>query len=254
MIWGHVIGGHRLTFWVFVFHLPLFFLVSGYFMTTKQTFVEFSREKVHALIIPYIYTRISICALSVATSLVRGQAVLPGLLKILGGAVYGSGNGAGSRIASLALIKMPTFIGGIWFLLALFWALVITRKVLDANLPFLHGLIVVAIVAYADWTTSSTVWLPWDIQPGCVACIYVYAGFWLRKSEILNRSPSKSLLLACLFVSWWRVRYFKGFWMISNYLGNGLMDISGGFAFSYLIFATARVCEGYVRPARAVLA
>lgn len=91
VIWGHLRGGGTYTYWVYVMHMPLFFIISGYFLSARQPYNVFFLKKCRGLLIPYLKACVCFCTLSVLKSLVTGRPIMPSLLKWLGGSVYGAG-------------------------------------------------------------------------------------------------------------------------------------------------------------------
>lgn len=68
--------------------------------------------------------------------------------------------------------------GAIWFLQALFWALLIVRL-------FRRHCVVVIFVAAASWISARYVWLPLNLQSGGLASLLVYIGSWTyRQTDI----------------------------------------------------------------------
>ncbi len=57
IIAGHfgIVSAER---FVFTFHVPLFFLLSGYFLSTKVSFLPFMKQKARQLLVPYYVTGI----------------------------------------------------------------------------------------------------------------------------------------------------------------------------------------------------
>lgn len=55
IIAGHfgIVSAER---FVFTFHVPLFFLLSGYFLSTKVSFLPFMKQKARQLLVPYYVT------------------------------------------------------------------------------------------------------------------------------------------------------------------------------------------------------
>ena len=55
VVWGHAYRGQGGFFWlIFRFHMPLFFIISGYLFNNKRKFWSFTKHKFNTLIIPYI--------------------------------------------------------------------------------------------------------------------------------------------------------------------------------------------------------
>ena len=70
MIVGHcpVIPQMPIRHFIFTFHMPLFFIVSGYFFKAKETKTSFIRDAKH-LLIPYFVTCAAVVLLSFIKSL-----------------------------------------------------------------------------------------------------------------------------------------------------------------------------------------
>ena len=54
-IYGHL-GYDLLTSWIYSFHMPLFFFISGFLFNCRgMTFIDFLKRKIKSLIIPYFF-------------------------------------------------------------------------------------------------------------------------------------------------------------------------------------------------------
>ena len=105
-----ILAGHfgiaSANHFVYTFHVPLFFLLSGYFLSTKVSFLPFMKQKARQLLVPYYVTGVVI--LIVAT--VVNHFVWPEINALnnaesmLGALLYGSGapHSDPSRFAKLA--------------------------------------------------------------------------------------------------------------------------------------------------------
>jgi len=54
VILGHI-SFHSLSIWIYSFHIPLFFFLSGYLFNENRPFIPFLRKKIKTLLIPYIF-------------------------------------------------------------------------------------------------------------------------------------------------------------------------------------------------------
>lgn len=97
-------------------------------------------------------------------------------------------------------------------------------------------------MSYLGWVTATKIWLPWDIQAGATAAVFIWLGYIVKANAILTIRPSKWIVCICLMIMAWCIRYFNGFWMVTNYFGNGIMDFIGAFAISYLIYWSVKLC------------
>ena len=117
---------------------------------------------------------------------------------------------------------------------ALFWGLLIVRYVIDKiNAKYQFQLI--CIIAWIGYQTAKTIWLPLDIQAGMTAVIFIYLGYISEQYKVYEKQVDKPLIILSLFVTAWCIKYFNGFWMVSNFYGNGFMDILGAIASIYLL-------------------
>ena len=158
-----------------LFDVPIFFIASGYFI--KNTPIkDFIKARGKTLIIPYMFCG----AIFVSIALIRDYFI--GYQNYVGrflSLFYGSGYKR-VIISNIVLIES---IYGLWFLLALFWAAVIVRVFYNKKY---RGLIYLAI-SLLGFFSAKHVFLPFSIQPGMVACIYVYIGVLIKKYNLLEK-------------------------------------------------------------------
>jgi fucose 4-O-acetylase-like acetyltransferase len=55
VVLGHVNSKNIVNDWIYSFHMPLFFFLSGLCFTPKKTYMEFFVRKIKSLLLPYIY-------------------------------------------------------------------------------------------------------------------------------------------------------------------------------------------------------
>ena len=128
---------------IFSFHMPLFFILSGYFTKDCVNLRKATSKDAKNLLLPYAVTCGMTIVLAAIRALILGQDVVKEIIAWSCASLYGSGTliadwAAGTRI-----------IGAIWFLLALFFA----RFFMNYTSKFgkNQGL-VVAIIAYIGWS------------------------------------------------------------------------------------------------------
>ena len=212
---GHCNPPARIEKFIFSFHMPLFFFVSGYVYrqggTGAARYLARTKRDLLRLILPYVVT---VCLVAVFWLLIRAQGKtgaydsLPALLK---SALYGSGsNHNGIRL-----------IGEIWFLLALFWA----RRMMDAvfccKRELCRFLLVMGIVGAGIALAAAGLWIPADVDIALVAVGFMYAGWMLQKKPGLFDNPAFLCLMlligaASLFLPGLRMssRRYSGMWFL----------------------------------------
>lgn len=224
-------------------HLGIFFLISGYFISTRYSFEEFQRRKIKGILWPYLFTCFLICILSIPVNYFLHQDILHNMLKWVCGSFYGAG------IPDVPIIfkNYSPFIGALWFLLALFWGALITRKIIDVSKNDMQSMFIVSILFYIGWKTSESIWLPFDIQAGLTSTLFIFIGYLAKKHEIFSCKTSKLLILLLIFISIWNMKYFKGLWFAKKYFGNSLYDIIAALSTSFLLMKLCSKIKVYFR-------
>lgn len=220
----------------FSFHMPLFFIVSGYFLNSKSSCTSsFIKKNIRGLVIPYSVTSIFIVVLATLfTKLFQTGSVSTAIQRWLPAAIYGSGVTSSS---------MPTgieYIGAIWFLLALFWAKIIACELNRTNHALFYSLILFVI----GIRTSEYVWLPWSIQPAFCATMFLIIGQIVKSENLLEKNGIPTTIWLCLLFAWLYCGCFYGHLsMASNYYPDGAIDVIGGVSGSLCLIKASSVIK-----------
>ena len=237
VIVGHL-GGlpdliHRI---IFSFHMPLFFLISGYFMK-KMNEDAFLQKKTRDILFPYIITSAAIIVLVIIKGICLGESfteIITQCTKWIWAAFYGSGNNYTEPI----YIKQ---IGAIWFLLALFFATLIVNWVLK----YKNSTLIIISIVLAGYYSSKIFWLPFSIQAGMVASGFVYIGFIARQYNVLNRiQTTPSITAMCLSI--WLIGIACGcgkLYMVRNTYNLGIWEVVVSISAAVVILAIAHFLE-----------
>lgn len=194
----------------FSFHMPLFFILSGYFMRPERAFRW--KKELKELVGTYAVTAVIVLVgIVVAAKALRVSA--RDALRIWGSAaVYAAGD-----IAPHALWTQQARIGAIWFLLALFWAHLLLH--VFAKLP--HTPIWVAVSFVIGYASATWIWLPFDIQSGMCTLAFVYVGYLMRKYNLLGLLKQYPAIWGVSAVIWVvDIALFTGFSLALNSYGN----------------------------------
>ncbi len=221
IILGHL-GNGTINRVVFTFHVPIFYLITGYFIEKKKPINIFIREKFKSLIIPYAITCFVIVILSVIKNELFPTADRISVLKRW---IYASFYGAGDDYTKPFVIYQ---IGAIWFLLATFWGSVFLRSLLECRL-------VVRITFIGLWfafcvlSRKMLFWFPWSIQASGPALLYMYIGYEARELAPILGKCSREIKLSITALSIWVwldfIMHFKSFWLVHCDYGRGVTDI-----------------------------
>lgn len=233
-----VILGHQGISWinqiVYVYHLPVFFIIAGYFLK-KTDGLQFAKAKARRLLLPYAAAGSLICLVSLAKSWYHGSSLSGTLFTLIDATLYG----AGDHWETPFWINS---IGAVWFLLALFLALVIVNYTVEKK----YYQIILASVAFVGWSSFNVtgIWLPLSVQAGMLACVYLLIGYECRKHQLTATRINNLPLFGFILVTAFGIQYFKGIWLVHDYFGNGLFDFFVTIAASLVVFALSEyICH-----------
>jgi len=220
IILGHL-GNNGINRVVYTFHVPLFFILAGYFISEKKSMGGFVKSRARVLLVPYAVT----CAVMIVLGIAAG-IVLYGPIGVWQGinwlwaCFYGSGN-------SFDLIFHIKAVGAIWFLLALFWGSILFRASLKMN-KWIRAAFAIALFA-AAYFTRNVFWLPFSLQPGMCSVLFIYAGWIVKTYKTRLAAVPKAVKIACLCLAaaLWGVfiAAYETFWVVRCDFGRGIPDI-----------------------------
>lgn len=212
MIIGHSNIPIYLEKFIFVWHIPMFFVVSGYFYK-KESEKVYLKKNVRHLILPYIATSLIMIALSLVKQMVIGKG---DTMTMVISTLVGNGT-----------VNNPTFsrysVGAIWFLLALFWCRLFFNF-LQTRISS-RVIMSIALVTLATISTyvGTSIYIPTDILQGISALLFFYLGYLVRIYKILDYNINTSYLIVVVILallsvnagSMSMVRCYYGYWPIN---------------------------------------
>lgn len=234
-----VIMGHceytdfRLLVWLYTFHMPLFFIINGLFISIDKypTLKEFVKKKAKTLLVPYFILSIPvyICSIGLETLKMKTINIEIMLKKFVG--------------IFIAWRKTP-FDNGMWFILALFLANILVYIILKAinnykikNSKRNIALIIISISIFAVGLiiTKFIKGFIWSIDVVPVCASFVMIGYLLNKLDNKKDIFSNMIIGICMFA----INIIFGY---LNYKVCGKPDIHGsnlGNGLYYLLSAVS---------------
>lgn len=240
VVLGHIPGiPFELKKYIYSFHIPLFFFVSGYLFNFDKyryfSYKDFIKYKAKKYILPYFRMGL-ICLLlfgiiyPLFTEGFSKQYMLQSIKYVLG-LLYSRG-GPGYMAWSSPL----------WFLTALFVTEIIFFVVLKFN--FKYPLIMFGILAMLSYIYSITITipLPWNIDVAMFAVIFMYMGFITHKYN-LTQYINLPILLVLIVIFVLSVSYNSKIDMNLRNYGNGFLTIISGTIGTIICLQIARLLK-----------
>ena len=227
MILGHIGLPTPIVRFIFAWHMPLFFIVSGYFfhqISIKESFVKNARN----LLVPYFLTAVVLAICAFLKSHLDLAALQHNAISIF--------VGCGSR-------KNPTelsayFVGAIWFLLALFWCRTGYNVVARYVSVTYRGWLILAL-SVAAVVAGQYVLMPTDVLQGIGAMIFFHVGYLARQHQWFQRKPQWWLIIAILIMT--AISAFMGSMsMVRNHYSCYPVNVVAAIGCTYLIYWIAK--------------
>lgn len=213
---------------IFTFHMPLFFILSGYFTRPDVRLdAPYVEKCARSLLAPYAWTCLAVLTLWAARLAVADPSQLaPELGRWAVAALYGAGAEAGLPAGVRA-------IGAVWFLLALFWGKLLLAAANRA--PYTPWVVLgLFVLGYASAEQPWLPWLPFSVQAGLCATLFMYVGQRLRAADAFAPGRLHPLLWAAAAGAWAVCMAADAsggqlLAMVRNYYPNGpVVDVLGG--------------------------
>lgn len=216
VVLGHTyVIGNPIHSFVYSFHIPLFFVVSGYFVKAVKPDLA---KMASRLLVPYLL----ICFSNLMIHVVTEGASLAVVRKIVLASIWASGG------------DVPIFgisgIGLAWFLMALFVARVVfqllqnfleSRKI---NQPIIC--LIYFLMMLSGWQIGHVLFLPFALNQALVATFYLFIGYSLKnqwgEALELGSVKGKLALLTALF-TWFLCLSAGVFYSIGNLFHVGFL-------------------------------
>lgn len=160
------------------FHVPLFFLIAGYFSKpySADTWKQSIQKSFDRLVIPYLIVAGVIIVYNLFIAIKR-QAFEPWYALVWSYLI----DDASNRFADSLNLPLDMGVGPIWFLIALWWSKTIflfisrTRK---------HYIWICVVISFATVYLSKLFPLPFGLWQGLTALGFVSIGYWCRHNIV----------------------------------------------------------------------
>ncbi|MBP0598604.1 acyltransferase family protein [Herbaspirillum sp. LeCh32-8] len=183
VVWGHVYGGYSFEL-IFLFHMPLFFFISGYLFRAVAAPAAFCRRKAAQLLIPYA-TFLLLIGMPLALHLWLTGHDSAALRDFAVGLLLG-----GSRLSA--------WLAAFWFVTSFYVVLAIEALLIGRCsrklLLWLHAAML--LLAYANAFFAPALKVPFAANVALAAAPFFYAGYLLRQLPDARRPYRTAAVVA----------------------------------------------------------
>lgn len=188
-----VIGGHcgmgKLGIFLYTFHLPLFFIISGYCFKFQNDFKVFIKSKIKNYLVPYFCCSIILAVYGFIThGLKSGEWTIIDLI---------------DRLTPFIIQRRYTtlwFLATLFFGVLIFWLISKLFKNNLKNICIVSSILSLTFIIYDEVIGIS---LPWNIDTSFIILFYLAFGYFLKSKSILERMiNNKKRLPIYIVVAW----------------------------------------------------
>lgn len=198
---GHCGINSKIMGLIYLFHMPIFFVISGYLYDGNYPLKEFIKKKFYSLIYPYCVFGVLIILWNTVIATFQGRNSLMTVGKRIEAFLYGN----------CIWENNYQYIGVLWFLLALFTSemfFYFLHKIGSRMLRTLTTCIIIAIGAiFSVVNVYQKIRLPWCIDIACISFVFLFAGKLIKR--IIAEKQFKIVCVGGYHSSWVLFRGFE---------------------------------------------
>lgn len=224
VVWAHAKAPY--SSYMYLFHMPFFFLISGYLHSCNTKFGVFLRRKLISLYLPFVGWNLAVTVLKLLDNPYRWKTSMRTAVEIL-----------------LAVEKDGEFFGATWFLASLFWVAVVYKGVETLLSRYSWGQTAVSLAFIGAGAMAFTVDLPYMQSRTVILGMFYALGVVARRhSAAVERwmDGRLALVAAVLFVVSGR---FNAANMGANEYRHPVLFVVGALLASYALLTFSKLAE-----------
>lgn len=229
----NVYGGSHWDGFVHSMFMPLFFILSGFFFSTKLSFKEWIVKKANRLLVPFVMFYL-------LTYIINVILVTFFHVELKSGFSYWD--------VFVVFHKDVFPNSAIWFLLALFWSSIIMFWILRlSGKAVVQSMLVLLSFAGGYLLDAKHINIPLYIDTAFSAVPFIYAGYLVKKVHVFRRLEECKCVLRMVIVTAVGLACFMFDWLYGH--GGSMVNnqgVSFMFLFSGLTGSVACICAAYI--------
>ena len=182
---------------VYAYHLLIFFLLAGYNLKPRKVDGAYLKKRSRRLLLPYGISCLAITLVDLITLFAKGEATLSAIGKSILSDFLRSLYACGYE-GNFHFWKTGEQIGALWFLPALFLALLFFDLLLQRTQKshILGG--VTFVMLLFGLLSAKWIWLPFSLQSSCMAVFFLWLGYEIRNRGVIPRVKWYHALIALI--------------------------------------------------------
>lgn len=214
---------------IYSFHMPIFFLLSGYFFK-KESLSVATKKMFRSLIIPYFVVGAIMRLCQIGINILEGNPFDYFDVFSLFGVTWKLGK-------DFDIVS----VGAIWFLVVLFWSKIYLQVVINSK----YSLMILVLLANISifLTMVFGIILPFGIQQALVCSLFVFAGAICKKYGLFEKEIPTIAFFLFFLTAIPFAKFFSAATRANSY-GYGMMSIVISIIISVmLVYAVKKLCE-----------
>lgn len=247
VIIGHSKIDENLYNFIYAFHMPLFFIISGYLYDSEKWknlgFMTLINKRFKAYIIPYFV----LCFINLFINIpyefiknIRGKELLVSTLRHIWYIFY-----------STSSAKTSPNCSPLWFLTCIFLAniyIYFIFKIKDKNIRIMILILATALCIFINkyvYLTTTLPTLPWHFDSALLGAVFMYIGYEIKKYNLLlDKSINMWGVIAAIIVGVYAIILNGPVNMNGPKVSNPILFYVGSIFISY---ALLYICANYIK-------
>lgn len=226
MIMGHLKLPFHLITLIFIFHMPMFFMISGY-LFKDRCIKETIARRVIPILKAYVFTGLIIWI----AKIFQGHAEWGISL------VFGNGS---RPVLGIDMLKSYS-VGPLWYLLAYCFAVCLIHYVLKLKCMFYRFFVSLSLFELSIVLVHFTGLLPFDIYPSLAAVLFILIGFYY-KNETTSFTIKKKIVVHIIGCTMVAICFYRGSLSMASHIYRlNLLQIIAAMYMTYLLMIIVNV-------------
>lgn len=217
MVIGHTSIPDPINRFIFAFHMPLFFIASGYCTNwSKLTYAEFVLHKCKTLLLPFVIYSAIVLIIGVSTNQMDAMQIIT--------------QGWASNCYPL------------WFVPILFVSLLMAKAIMSIQNGKVKIIVWILMALIGSFLKYKLIYLPYTLSPAFYASFLLIAGTYAKILQTYILNPKWWVLSICFVVT----AIISHFWKVNmswNTINPVVLITIGALAGTYLVFGVSSIID-----------